>query len=236
MVFSIWAALARASSNSLSLSSSLLSQSAPATSPIAPSDPSPRPPSPGDSSSGGLELGVPPVGLGVWVRLSGERIPLSGPRPRLHSRPPPADLPPSDRWGLGVWFMMEAVVWTSTVRRVKRAGGCERGDSGKHHPHQSVISLETETGRKATHQDQIKRACTTVPLTCLENKFSLFEEKTIQGWSKKPKESNFRRQMHRHSPRRSLTDTLRSLWGGKALICCLNLIKRGWTAGAHDWD
>ncbi|TNN38802.1 hypothetical protein EYF80_051028 [Liparis tanakae] len=111
MVFSIWAARARASSSSLSLSSSRLSQSAPAPSPRAPReprDPSPKPPSPGDSSSGGLELGVPPVGLGVCVRLSGERIPLSEPRPRLHSRPPPPDdLPPSDRWGLGVWFMVE---------------------------------------------------------------------------------------------------------------------------------
>lgn len=110
MVFSIWAARARASSSSLSLSSSLLSQSAPAPSPMAPRDPRPRAPSPGDSSSGGLELGVPPVGLGVWVRLSGERMPLSGPRPRLHSSPPPADLPPSDRWGLGVWFMMKVVM------------------------------------------------------------------------------------------------------------------------------
>lgn len=140
MVFSIWAALARASSSSLSLSSSLLSQSAPAPSPMAPRDPSPRPPSPGDNSSGGLELGVPPVGLGVWVRLSGERIPLSDPRPKLHSRPPPVDLPPSDRWGLGVWFMMEAVVWIRTVRRVKGVG-----DSGEHGPHHSVISLETKT-------------------------------------------------------------------------------------------
>lgn len=99
MVFSICAALARASSSSLSLSSSLLSQSPPAPSPMAPN---PRPPSPGESRSGGLELGVPPVGLGVWVRLSGEQIPLSDPRPRLHSRPPPTDLPPSDRWGLEV--------------------------------------------------------------------------------------------------------------------------------------
>lgn len=102
MVFSIWAARARASSSSRSLSSSLLSQSGPPPSPMAPSDPSPSPPSPGESSSGGLELGVSPVGLGVWVRLSGERTPRSVPRPRLHSRPPPADLPPSDRWGLGV--------------------------------------------------------------------------------------------------------------------------------------
>lgn len=83
MVFSIWAARARASSSSLSLSSSLLSQSAPAPSPKAPReprDPSPKPPSPGDSSSGGLELGVPPVGLGVCVRLSGERIDLNVPQ------------------------------------------------------------------------------------------------------------------------------------------------------------
>lgn len=145
MVFSIWAALARASSSSLSLSSSLLSQSAPAPSPMAPRDPNPRPPRPGDSSSGGLELGVPPVGLGVWVRLSGEQIPLSDPRPRLHSKPPPADLPLSDRWGLGVWFMMEVVVWTRKVRRMKGAEGREWGDSGEHHPPQSVISLETET-------------------------------------------------------------------------------------------
>lgn len=118
MVFSIWAALARASSNSLSLSSSLLSQSGPAPSPIVPREPRPRLPSPGESSSGGLELGVSPVGLGVWVRLSGERIPLSGPRPRLHNRPPPVDLRPSDRWGLEVWFMIAPMVLIKRVRKI----------------------------------------------------------------------------------------------------------------------
>ncbi|KAK5935968.1 hypothetical protein CgunFtcFv8_021276 [Champsocephalus gunnari] len=86
--------------------------------PMAPRDTSPKPPSPGDSSRGGLELGVSPVGLGVWARLSGERMPRSDPRPRLHSRPPPEDFPPSDRWGLGVWFMMGVLV----VWRIKDGG------------------------------------------------------------------------------------------------------------------
>lgn len=113
MVFSICAARARASSSSRSLSSSLLSQSAPAPSLMAPREPSPKLPRPGDSSRGGLELGVSPVGLGVWARLSGERTPRSEPetRPRLHRRPPPATFPPSGRWGLGVWFMTAVGVW-----------------------------------------------------------------------------------------------------------------------------
>lgn len=107
IVFSIWAALARASSNSRSLSSSLLSQSAPAPSDMTPRDPRPRPPSPGHSSSGGLEQGVSPVGLDDLMRLSGDPSALSGLRPRAHSSPLLVDLPPSDGWGLGVGFMME---------------------------------------------------------------------------------------------------------------------------------
>lgn len=123
IVFSIWAALARASSNSRSLSSSLLSQSAPAPSDMTPRDPRPRPPSPGQSSSGGLEQGVSPVGLDDLMRLSGDPSALSGPRPRPHNSPLPVDLPPSDGWGLGVGFMMEllstdgyieAEVWSLT--------------------------------------------------------------------------------------------------------------------------
>lgn len=107
IVFSIWAALARASSNSRSLSSSLLSQSAPAPSDMTLRDPRPRPPSPGQSSSGGLEQGVSPVGLDDLMRLSGDPSALSGPRPRPQSSPLPEDLPPSEGWGLGVGFMAE---------------------------------------------------------------------------------------------------------------------------------
>lgn len=199
MVFSIWAALARASSSSLSLSSSLLSQSAPAPSPtpMTPKDPSPRPPRPGDSNSGGLELGVPPVGLGVWVRLSGERIPLSDPRPRLHSKPPPADLPPSDRWGLGVWFMLKVVLWTRMERRMKGVGGREQGDSGEHHPLQSVINLKTDTVRRR-QVNKPALVCTAVHLMCLEFKKI-----------KKTQNLTFT----------EISDTLRCLWGGKALLC-----------------
>lgn len=116
IVFSIWAALARASSSSLSLSSSLLSQSGPAPSPMTPKDPSPRPPSPGESSNGGLELGVSPVGLDALMRLSGEQTALSGPSPRLHNRPLPGDFPPSDRWGLGVGFILKAMKLFRTVK------------------------------------------------------------------------------------------------------------------------
>lgn len=116
MVFSIWAARARASSSSLSLSSSLLSQSGPVPSPIAPREPRPKAPRPGESSNGGLELVVSPVGLGVWERLSGERTPRSVPKPRLHRTLPPAPLP-SDRWGLGVWFMMKDEVEPGSFKK-----------------------------------------------------------------------------------------------------------------------
>lgn len=115
IVFSIWAALARASSNSRSLSSSLLSQSAPAPSDMTPRDPRPRPPSPGQSSNGGLEQGVSPVGLDDLMRLSGDPSALSGPRPRPQSSPLPEDLPPSDGWGLGVGFMMELFRTDSSI-------------------------------------------------------------------------------------------------------------------------
>lgn len=120
IVFSICAARARASSNSLSLSSSLLSQSGPVPSPIAPREPRPMLPRPGESSNGGLELVVSPVGLGVWERLSGERTPRSLPKPRLHRRLPPGLLP-SDRWGLGVWFMMKDEVKLGSVKKALRS-------------------------------------------------------------------------------------------------------------------
>lgn len=116
MVFSIWAARARASSSSLSLSSSLLSQSGPVPSPMAPREPRPKAPRPGERSNGGLELVVSPVGLGVWERLSGERTTRSVPKPRLHRTLPPAPLP-SDKWGLGVWFMMKDEVEPGSFKK-----------------------------------------------------------------------------------------------------------------------
>lgn len=62
------------------------------------------------------------------MRLSGERIPLSDPRPRLQSRPPPADLPPSDRWGLGVWFMTEAMCVEEDSEEDEGGGGVVSGE------------------------------------------------------------------------------------------------------------
>lgn len=78
------------------------------------------PPKPGESSNGGLELVVSAVGLGVWERLSGERTPRSVPKPRLHRRLPPAPLP-SDRWGLGVWFMMKDEVELGSFKKALRS-------------------------------------------------------------------------------------------------------------------